>query len=207
MTRAYDKEYLPLGQEHLGEMFDFGCRVLGFPAEELFGYFISSGIASKIEECHPGYIAGRSGAELALMVLESTGLKSECPAQAYLEYGIEYWTGWVLAYLQWYSGLSFRSLRRIGISAHRVESLYHPLHEADISKVCDVVLPHTSPLREFRRSLGMSQAQLAGCSGVSLRMIRAYEQGSQDISRAEASTLLHLAKALDCPPEELLITF
>ena len=35
-------------------------------------------------------------------------------------------------------------------------------------------------------------------------MIQAYEQRRQDLSKAEASTLLNLSRALCCKPEELI---
>jgi hypothetical protein len=38
-------------------------------------------------------------------------------------------------------------------------------------------------------------------------MIRAYEQGTQDLSRAEAATLVRLSKALVCPAERLIEGF
>ena len=42
----------------------------------------------------------------------------------------------------------------------------------------------------------MTQAELAERTGVSLRMIRAYEQGTQDISKAESASVFRLANAL-----------
>ena len=40
--------------------------------------------------------------------------------------------------------------------------------------------------------------------GVTLRMIQAYEQEDQDIRKAEAQTVLALAKALGCSPETII---
>ena len=42
---------------------------------------------------------------------------------------------------------------------------------------------------------------LAEFSGVTLRMIQAYEQGDQDIMKAEAGTVFALAKVLGCSAE------
>ena len=50
----------------------------------------------------------------------------------------------------------------------------------------------------------MSQSQLAQASGVALRMIQAYEQGTKDINRAEGLSIYHLAQALSCTVEDLL---
>ena len=49
-----------------------------------------------------------------------------------------------------------------------------------------------------------TQEQLATLSGVNVRSIRAYEQGDNDITKAQGDTLQMLAKTLDCSIEELL---
>lgn len=59
-------------------------------------------------------------------------------------------------------------------------------------------------LKELREKVGMSQSQLAEKSGVNVRMIQYYEQGFKDINKAQAITVLRLAKALDCQMEELI---
>ena len=59
-------------------------------------------------------------------------------------------------------------------------------------------------LKRLRTASGLSQSQLAQASGVALRMIQAYEQGTKDINRAEGLSIYHLAKALSCTVEELL---
>ncbi len=50
----------------------------------------------------------------------------------------------------------------------------------------------------------LSQTELAGISGVSLRAIKAYEQGKLDISKAQGETLYKLSKTLDCSIEDLI---
>lgn len=59
-------------------------------------------------------------------------------------------------------------------------------------------------LKRIRKDRGMSQSQLADASAVSIRMIQYYEQGANDINRAEARNVYKLAKALNCTMEELL---
>jgi hypothetical protein len=41
-------------------------------------------------------------------------------------------------------------------------------------------------------------------SGLNIRSIRSYEQGQNDLSKAQGDTLLMLAKALNCTIEDLL---
>ena len=59
-------------------------------------------------------------------------------------------------------------------------------------------------LKRIRTAAGLSQSQLAQSSGVSLRMVQAYEQGTKDINRAEGLSIYHLAQALSCTVEDLL---
>ena len=61
-----------------------------------------------------------------------------------------------------------------------------------------------NPLKRQRRSAGLTQKELAERSGVKLRMIKAYEQNYQDISKAEVLSVIKLARALNCSPEDLL---
>lgn len=59
-------------------------------------------------------------------------------------------------------------------------------------------------LQEKRRAAGLSQAQLAGKAGMSVRTLQHYEQGMLDFNRAAAVTVWRVAHALDCPVEDLL---
>lgn len=61
-----------------------------------------------------------------------------------------------------------------------------------------------SNLKKMRQRKGMSQKQLAEESGVSIRMVQYYEQGVNDINKAEALTVYRLAHALWCKVEDLL---
>lgn len=59
-------------------------------------------------------------------------------------------------------------------------------------------------LKELRMLKGLSQEQLAEKSGVTVRMIRAYEQGTKNIHGAKLKTLMMLAQTLDVAVHELL---
>jgi len=56
-------------------------------------------------------------------------------------------------------------------------------------------------LKTIRKQSHLTQKELADLSGVTLRMIQAYEQGHQDIKKAEARTVFALARMLGCTPE------
>lgn len=59
-------------------------------------------------------------------------------------------------------------------------------------------------LQTIRKSKGLSQSQLANASGVNLRTLQDYEQGSKDINKVAGITLYKLAQALECNVEDLL---
>ena len=55
-----------------------------------------------------------------------------------------------------------------------------------------------------RKNAGYSQARLAVEAGVSLRQIQLFEQRQRDINKAQAMTILALARALNCEMEDLI---
>jgi transcriptional regulator with XRE-family HTH domain len=63
---------------------------------------------------------------------------------------------------------------------------------------------YKSRLKFMRTDKGMSQSQLAEASGVSVRLIQAYEQGYKDINKAQVVTVLQLAEALECDVYEII---
>lgn len=59
-------------------------------------------------------------------------------------------------------------------------------------------------LKFMREMTGMSQSALAEKSGVSLRLIQAYEQNYKDINKAQVVTVLSLAEALECDVYDII---
>ena len=53
MTNAYNELYLDDAMQNLGDMIDYAVCDLGFEPDEFFGWFISSGIASRFERGNP----------------------------------------------------------------------------------------------------------------------------------------------------------
>lgn len=210
MIHAYPESYLSDAQQNLGTMFDFALRVLNYDEDKFFIYFIQSDIARKFEHANPKYIAGMSGIELCENVLKKIDSPSErlnfiLPENFKTEYGVEFWTGWILAYYQWYSALKFSDLLEYGLTPSEVSSRYI-LHEADVSKfvkTADKIIlnnKNNSPtrLQKIRKQQNMTQDELSKLSGVSLRMIQLYEQRQNDINKASGETINALARALCC---------
>lgn len=205
---AYDEDYLYGAKEHFAGMIDYAVKWCGMPLREFYSRFLNSGIPEAMQTGHPKYLAGMSGIELAIAVVNDTG--GNLPVDPSYTYPWEdpsyYWTGGVLCHYQWYKGASFSAIDKGGLPIEKIHSLFNPFHEADITKFIDVAdsLYRPASIRERRKRFGYTQEQLAEKSGVTLRMIRAYEQGTQDIARAEAATVIRLAKELCCTPDCLI---
>ena len=208
---AYDKTYLEDAMSNLAVMLDYGSMTYGDP-EMFFDRFLVSDISKQFGSGSPRYIAGMSGIELAEKVIEDTG-----GTPVYAEYKTfgrtaTYWAGWALAYLQWYTGYTFEKIKEWGVTISFLLNLYPTHHEADISKVIDTVSARiadykrksVNPLKRQRMSAGLTQKELADKAGVKIRMIKAYEQNYQDISKAEVWSVIKLARALNCSPEDIL---
>lgn len=212
MTPAYAKIYLSDAQKALGSMLDYAVHDCKQEIDLFFSQFISSGLAEQFEQGNPKYVGGMSGVELAHEVLRrTTGAAAEKPASGTDDRSVEYWVGWIMAYYQWHSGLRFADMADYGLMPSRVCGMYI-LHEADVLKFAETANEmireeqrrREPNLQRIRKAKGYSQRELAEVSGVSLRMIQLYEQRQNDINKAQAATLLALAKALSCQPQDLM---
>ncbi len=209
---AYNEIYLEDAMLNLADMIDYAVCDLGFNPDEFFGWFITSGIASRFEKGNPKYVGGMSGYELADAVLRATNISYEKKEPSYSDFkGKEYWAGWILAYYQWETNQRFKDIVRNGLTLSTVMSMYI-LHEADKSKFVECANEiiernkknRNSRLQEIRKARGFTQQQLSDASGVSLRMIQLYEQKQNDISKAQVNVVISLAKALGCDVEDLI---
>ena len=207
MIHAYDKNYLLKAQNNLGSMFDFAVYDLNEKLDSFFQKFLQSDICPRFEQGESTVIAGRSGIELALQVLEneSQGKKYRPVANR----SSEYWCGWALAYFQWFTNLSFSQINSF-IPVTEVLALYSPYHEMDISQFCDKMLElynarkKCTNLKSLRVDAGLSQSELAELSGIPVRTIQQYEQRQKNINTAKTETVLTLSKVLSVPVESLL---
>ena len=209
--RAYNESYLPGAMQALATMMDCGINRCGIAPDVFYRMFLTSGVAEQFGKGNPRYVAGLSGAELVDCVLDATMGKTHPANDGTYSVSPEYWAGWVLSYYQWKSGRSFHFIQKNGLDIEKIIALYHPLHEADLDKFYDAAdsiikkYRGSSPsaLKKARENIGLTQRQLAEISGVSLRMIRAYEQGQQPIEDANFGTVTRLASALHINASEL----
>lgn len=205
---AYSQLYLNKSSRAVGNMLHNAVLEFGMNGTDFLKRFIQSDVAEQIESGNPKYIAGKSGLELFLEVMEKTTgqIYNTEPTPSYDRSDV-YWVGWMLTHYQWYSGRTFKSILDT-IPYDELIGLYGTLHEADIQKSYEVLDAHfsqsESKLKTARKHCGLTQEALANESGVSLNTIRAYERKSKDLNKAQFDIVMRLAKALKCDVSELL---
>lgn len=210
MTYAYDKAYLEDAMNNMADLFDYVANDCKMDKDTFFALFLATGVADAFGRGTPRVVSGMSGAELAQEVF----LKSGYPMQARepavrLSRSPDYWCGWILAFYQWSTGLTFVQIGR-QITLAEIEKMYPTLHEAPEEKFLDVmakrVRDHREPtrLQTVRKTARLTQQELSQKTGVSLRSIQLYEQREKDINKAQARTVDKLAITLGCRMEDLL---
>lgn len=210
MTHAYNELYLNAAQHCLARMFDYGVNSLNFSCRQLFSMFIMSGYAKSFGEGDCTLLAGKSGVELAWEILDRLHIShpDTCGEQNFAR-SHEYWAGWTLAYLQWYSGLTFMDIEKY-ITIEAILEMYYPYHEMDQMQLVDKCLEiyatnHTQTnLKLWRQKAGYSQSELARLANIPLRTIQQYEQRQKNINNAKAEYVLRLSRCLFCNMEDLL---
>ena len=210
MTHAYSESYLSDAKDSLSLFFDYLINDCGMKPDWVVSIFLSSGYAEQFERGNPATLAGMSGVELARAVVQETYKDKKLPKPRYIEgRSPEYWAGWALAEYQWYSGKRFRDIFE-HIKLTEIISMYAVYHEMDISRFIEVMNEKCAAeflecrLKKLRESRGLSQAELAKISGVSLRSIQMYEQRVNDIDKAQVQTIYKLSRVIGCSMEDLL---
>lgn len=202
MIHAYSEVYLNSVMHNLAALFDIAVNAEGMNSDAFADMFVNSEIASGIEAGVPDILVGKSATEMLMMILDKDVDYTVVP----VDRTPEYWAGWILANAQWYLNKSFKEILSV-MPFSKLAAMYYPYHEADEMKTIEKIkdcFPMVSALKVMRQKRKLTQEQLALLSGVNVRSIRSYEQGDNDISKAQGDTLQMLAKALDCTIEELL---
>ena len=202
MIRAYNEQFFSVVQGKLAAMFELAVNYECLAIDDFAGRFLSSKIVRAFEKADPVYVCGKSANELLGIILDK-----EPPTIETNDFGSpEYWVGWTLAFAQWYLNKPYKTL----IGAYPCSKLvldYFPYHEMDESHVAELFrskLGGDCPLKVFRKKKGFSQRELSALSGVPARTIKAYEQGTADIAKAQADTLYALSQTLGCLMEDLI---
>lgn len=207
---AYSELYLDDAKNLLAVAFEYSLNILGVDVDGFERSFLNSPITERFEIGNPSVVAGMSGVEYAQGILSGSNLKEiREDEDSPFEFGIAYWTGYVLAHYQWKVGVSFRRIIA-KVRLKDIMSMYPKYHETDIERFIEEMDRRMSSnkgktnLRVQREYSGLSQRELSRLSGVSIRSIQLYEQRVNDIDKAQGHTLYKLAWALRCKIEDIL---
>ena len=210
MIHAYQEIYLNKAQTVLGDAFDYAINTCDIMGNDFIKLFTASSVSKRMENGEPAYLAGKSGVEIVVEIIEETkNQKIQIELQERFGRSKEYWIGWAVAYYQWCSCRKYKDIFKV-ISYEDLQNMYYTLHEADITKFVDIVDSKVKEyffetnLKRIRKEYGFTQAELAERSGVSLRSIQMYEQRNKNINKASAVTLYRFAKVLGCAMEDLI---
>ncbi len=207
--RSYNEDYLYNAQNNIGNMLDFAVNTCELELKIFWNMFLVSKIDEQIEKGNTKYLAGVSGCELTKLVCKKSGITITTEDEMYIDKSGEYWTGWAIAYYQWYSNKKFSKITK-AVPIDEILSMYKTMHEADVSTfiaVMDAKLKAyyiDTNLKRMRTIYGYSQSELAQESDVSLRQIQLFEQRQRDINKAQVITIAKLAKTLTCEIEDLM---
>lgn len=208
--RAYDETYISHAQDILGHAVDFAVMSLGLDPDAFANAFVISNASKQFEAGNPRYVAGMNGCELARLVMSQTHTAyTDAEDAMYLDKSPEYWSGWALAWYQWYTCRPFADILH-AVPLSQIIGMYDVYHEMDLMQFADHMdsliaqaCPSTQ-LKIRRMNCGMSQSELAADSGVAIRQIQLFEQKQRNINNAAAVTLLQLSKSLHCRIEDLI---
>lgn len=207
---AYSDLYLRCAQLTLASMLQYAVYDAQIELTEFYDMFLRSRFSTLFAHGDPTAIAGRSGIELARDVVQDvTARRLDAAQVGRIERSPEYWAGYVLAYYQWYSGLSFQGINRI-IAIDELVSMYFPYHEMDIMRTVEYLenrrhsTKTESRLRAYRTALGFSQSELATLTDIPVKSIQNLEQGQKSISKLRVDYCVRLSRALHCDIEMLV---
>lgn len=136
MKYTYDESYLNDIQKNLGFFFQSAICLLKFSPEQVQSIFLESEVPHQIEIANPDFLCGKSGFELLIIACKNISIdKSVTEALNEPFYPqAEYWSGSVLAYYQWQTGVPFKDILEKFPLQHILDN-YQIMHEADFSKM------------------------------------------------------------------------
>ena len=210
MIPAYAEYYVNDAMNNLGEAFDYAVNACKVDIETFTGLFIASGYAESFGKGVPKIISGLSGTELVMEIINKAGIIREFPKpQIEYDYSKEYGSGWILAYYQWKSGMTFKEIE-ISLPVTEIIKMYSTMHEASEDKFVDIANAiikrrnSITRLQHQRKLCGLTQKELAEKSGVKIRTLQQYERRAKDINKSSVSSIVALANVLGCKEKDLL---
>lgn len=194
----------------MGWMFDYAVNTLQIKLSDFFQMFLNSNVSRNYESGDSSTIAGKSGPELVIKIISDADadINVIMPIASNTR-SKEFWLGWSLSYYQWKSCKSFKQIAD-KISIDNMLLMYDKYHEMDIEQFVIEINRHMTfenheaMLKRMRLYAKYTQSELSSKTGIPVRTIQQYEQKQKNINNAKADTVIKLANALYCRPEDLL---
>ena len=139
MTHAFSELYIENAQRVFAQMTHYVIYDLKMEYDPFFRLFVQSGVAAQFEKGNPRYVAGMSGTELADEVIRRvTGHGCTIESAPYYDRTEAYWTGFTLAWYQWYDNCTFRELFA-EVPCSSIAGMYPKYHEMDLMHSADEI--------------------------------------------------------------------
>jgi DNA-binding Xre family transcriptional regulator len=209
MIRAYDEMYVEGAMIRMGDMLEYACLDCGYDPDGFWKMFLLSEVSHRFEIGDVSVVAGKSGPELAYIVVSAVDHREDVPEPIWREGRSDlFWSGWVLAYYQWYTAQPFDFIWN-SVSIRMLQRMYHTLHEADIMKAVEALTEmqkevRKTSLRNLRLVRGMTQQELADRAHMSISQLQRLEYGERKVENLSLKSALALAKALGVGIEKFL---
>lgn len=209
-TRAYCDNYLEDAQYTMGNMMDYALNICGINGDEFFHMFLASGIAEQFGRGNPRYISGMTGAEVAKeAVADVKGIELTQPEEYFLDKSPEFWCGWILAYYQWRSCMSFKRIYQF-ITIEDLLCMYPTHHEADEEYFVDSMneiykTKHMETyVKQRMKNLGIDAREVSRHTGIPVEVVSELESDFSKIKSIMTQQLFHLANFFGCAMEDLM---
>ena len=203
MVYAYEEKYLTTIAEIVGDIFRKATCIEDFEIDRFAQEFAKSKVAHAIEYGDLDYLISEEIEDDIASLICSEPNKEYCEDIN----SREYWVGYILVFIQRAVRRSFKEIFALYLCSRllRDYDTYGDMDPIEMVKKIKQYISMSNKLKQFREKKKMTQQELANNSHVTVKNIKAYEDGTVDISKAQGDTLFRLSRALGCTIEELLI--
>lgn len=203
MVYAYEEKYLTTIAEIVGDIFRKAGCIEDFEIDRFAQEFAKSKVAHAIEYGDLDYLISEEIEDDIASLICSEPNKEYCEDIN----SRKYWVGYILVFIQRAVRRSFKEIFALYLCSRLLKDYdtYGDMDPIEMVKKIKQYISMGNKLKQFREKKKMTQQELSSNSNVTVKNIKAYEDGTVDISKAQGDTLFRLARALGCTIEELLI--
>lgn len=203
MVYAYEEKHLTTIAEIVGDIFRKATCIEDFEIDRFAQEFAKSEVAHAIEYGDLDYLISEEIEDDIASLICSEPNKEYCEDIN----SREYWVGYILVFIQRAVRRNFKEIFALYLCSRLLKDYdtYGDMDPIEMVKKIKQYISMGNKLKQFREKKKMTQQELSSNSNVTVKNIKAYEDGTVDISKAQGDTLFRLSRALGCTIEELLI--